>query len=153
MGKKKAPAPPATLPAGTYYIGDPCYVIPDAEWDGVLQTSGYFGHDDHKRGGIFQHRGLWYAAYSTRYGDGTYRDGSNRAYPVDSGTIGAVPVELAKLEDEEGPIFGCHLISFREPFQVSEHNGVIRIGKITIDTAESDNDEYDDEEEEDDGDD
>lgn len=71
------------LPAGTYYIGDPCYVIPDKEWQEVcLKNTGYVQ---------FAHNGEQMFMASTAHGDGEYEDNKGNIYRVNSGTLGAVP--------------------------------------------------------------
>ena len=43
----------ATVPAGAYFLGDPCYAVPGGAWDALLQTCDVFttpvgtvlGHD------------------------------------------------------------------------------------------------------------
>ena len=91
------------LDGGKYFIGDPCYVIRDEDWQrfceeflfecdkGTAFNSGY---------GVFDGRKVF--AHGTAYGDGNYEGSNREEYGVDSGTIGAIPVELcdpATVED------------------------------------------------------
>lgn len=87
--RMKESAPIQTLkaksPSGKVYIGDPCYVMKNdlydllfakMDWDGVhcVETEVL--------------PGVIACAGTTRYGDGFYD-----SFPVDSGTLGAVPIE------------------------------------------------------------
>lgn len=64
-----------------YYLGDPCYVIPDAEWDDFCQIMRTDGEE-------FQYKGETCVVISTG-GDGDF-DGLS----VDAGIIGCIPVSL-----------------------------------------------------------
>ena len=64
-----------------YYLGDPCYVIPDAEWDDFCQIMNYDGDDfDFKN--------------ETCRVIGTGGDGDFGGLSVDAGIIGVIPVAL-----------------------------------------------------------
>lgn len=77
----------AKLPAGTYYIGDLCYVLGD-RWDEVCDL--IIG-DDTCRDGVFTLKdGTRFAMFTTKYGDGEYYDQDGNSYSVDSGSIGCV---------------------------------------------------------------
>lgn len=83
------------LPPGVYYIGDPCYLIDDKEWQAALMQTRYFnlfvrnykdsfGRIDndnehnprHLQHGIFERRNgantQLFAVSTTAYGDGEY---------------------------------------------------------------------------------
>ena len=100
------------LPRSTYIVCDPCYVmLPEAydqlcdlmyptDWqtNGTVNELKINGHD------------LW--VHGTAYGDGTYSSNSSISFAVDSGTIGAVPLQLCDpekvkriLEDKEATLF------------------------------------------------
>ena len=64
-----------------YYLGDPCYVIPDAEWDDFCQIMDYEGND-------FDFKG------ETCRVIGTGGDGDFGGLSVDAGIIGVIPVSL-----------------------------------------------------------
>lgn len=104
------------LPKGKYYICDPCYVIPNEEWDAILKETKYFGlltgekdeegrdiyNPKEKQGGIFYWKGKALAVFSTDHGDGLYEDESyGYKFPVDAGMLGAIPVELSDRDPEE----------------------------------------------------
>lgn len=123
----------ATLPAGEYYIGDPCYAIPDVEWDQFITDwdaqLGEYGRD--QDGGVFQYKGLNVFVHHTAFGDGEF-DG----YGVDSGSIGAVPAALVGAQERE-EIMEHNLgtfFTFTSDFVVGCVKGEFQIGHIHIDT-------------------
>lgn len=137
----------ATLPAGTYWIGDPCYSVPKDDWDDLLNVSDYFGCGgfgtrNTPPKGVYTFRGMPIAGFNTAYGDGVYEDEQGNRYPVAAGLIGAVPVAYAV----SNPV-GCRKVTFITPVTVSvDGNGLIRIGDITINTG--DDEEFESEESE-----
>lgn len=138
-----------TMPAGTYYIGDLCYVI--AEWDefcditikGEECLDGEFEMSDGRR----------FATYGTAYGDGVYEDESGKEYSVDAGLIGCILVgDISKKiygEMIDGNL--GHFHTFETPFQTFSEDGKIYFGNVVIDTdpeyEEDDYWDYDEEEE------
>lgn len=125
------------VPKGTYYLGDPCYSVPDELWDELLQDSDYFN----KPSGTVAGHTVY--AFGTKYGDGVYQDKRGREYPVDAGLIGLVPEALATKEMPLDLDF-AHLIRFDHPTICSDNDGVLKFGHIIIDT----NDEEDEPEDE-----
>ena len=132
----------AEFPAGAYYVGDLCYVIPDALWDDVCNL---IIIDDQVLDGEFELKGQKFAIYSTAYGDGVYRDQLQREYPVDAGSIGCISVEsLAALGADTSNVIENELgqiIEFDRSFTCYYDDGTIRFGQIAIATG----DLYDDE--------
>lgn len=128
-----------TMPAGTYWVGDLCYVLGD-DWDEVCKLYFDFESDTGNTGGEFTLRdGRRFAMYSTSFGDGTYNDQVGRSYCVDSGTLGCIA-----MNEEIGPLQLGHVISFRNDFETGysdRRDSVIKFGHIQIDT-----DDYSDEE-------
>lgn len=122
-----------TMPAGEYWVGDPCYAVPDDEWIPWLQAADY---ENERRYLVANITGRPVLGISTAYGDGCYRDTEGNEYPVDAGLIGCVPVQRAIANPT-----GMHRVIFNEPFNCSwsEHEGLITIGGIEIRT------DYDDE--------
>ena len=125
------------LPAGKYYIGDPCYVIEGEKWDKFLIP--YWGLN---QGGVFDFDSIPVCAFATQWGDGCFPASDGSILGVDAGIIGAIPLELCKSGDptrgtevEFDSSFSCH----REP------NGKLWFGDFWVMT----NDEDDGEEEND----
>ncbi len=124
------------LPAGTYWVGDPCYVFTDEEWDTVLDVTDCFEREEATING---HR---FAATATVYGDGCYESNVGFMFGVDAGLIGAVPVELVTMEVDENSSLK---VTFDRPFRVyRDSRGTIHIGHIEIETGYEDEDEDED---------
>lgn len=131
------------MPAGTYYVGDLCYVMDDTEWADFCKAT-IHGHTvlDGER---VMSDGRLFASYGTAYGDGVYRDEQGREYPVDAGLIGCINVADIKQEIRKG---SGHLIDFHQGFGTGYSNGVIHFGNIRIDTDPQDeDDDWEDEDE------
>ncbi len=137
---------PAILPAGKYYIGDPCYVISREDWDSILEATNFFEGD-----GLFTFRGHKLAVYSTAWGDGLYPgychvDSSLHSFGVDSGLLGAVPEELVS-EEAKSKVDAAEMwIAVEEIGSLvcwKEGRGLIHLGPVSIVTDE----EYDEDEE------
>ena len=137
-----------TMPAGTYYVGDLCYVLcEDRDWSSVCESMFSSEYGNPTPGEYTLPDGRRYAIQGTAHGDGSYMDTINGGgYPVDSGTIGCILV--SDLTDTDHPSFwidGGNIIEFDAPFNVYASNGVIHFGnKVAIDTDPTDN--FDDEE-------
>jgi len=135
------------LPAGTYYVGDLCYVVNDDDWSDFCERS--FPDSYTEVVGIFEtFEGINYANFGTKYGDGGYADYNGRKYSVDSGSIGCIPV--CALSDKCSSALIAHLgniIDFPEAFEVGydEETGTITFGDVEIMTG----DVYGDEDDED----
>lgn len=133
-----------TVPAGTYWLGDPCYSVPDDLWLTLLNSCEFF---DLPVGTVNGHKVY---ASPTAYGDGEYVGTDGSSYPVDSGLIGLVPEALVT----EEPSGLSRKITINHNFLFGYEDGVILIDTIKIDT-DPDEDEcydecYDEYEEEDD---
>lgn len=125
-----------TLPAGQYYIGDCCYVLQREhyDWDD-------FCHQFWEDGENITINKLPVVAYSTLWGDGTYKSNTGKYFPVDAGMIGIMPKKLWK---GTGQPFGCTLVTFKAKFTCEDMGqGVLRFGDIVIDTGDEDEDEED----------
>ena len=91
-----------TLPAGKYFIGDPCYVFSNdddnTDWHDVIELNTF---DDPEFTAMLDGSPL--AAYGTMYGDGVYgakmtgplslRKRLSGMYPVDAGLIGVTNLD------------------------------------------------------------
>jgi len=125
------------LPAGTYYIGDLCYILNADEWDYHCEQLFTDGYD--RKIGIFHTRdNIPFANISTKYGDGYYwghfltnenDDGTD--YCVDSGTIGCFPLRDDILYGDEHMFKAliktrenkARIETFDEPFNVYYNEG------------------------------
>lgn len=119
----------ANIPAGTYWVGDPCYAFEDHELWLRLLTSGGIDRQSIPRVMECSADGARFVASSTAHGDGTYKDQQGREYPVDAGLIGVVPARPGV----ETP-WGMHEVEFEQEFTVGYMDGAVTIDTITIDT-------------------
>lgn len=134
------------MQAGTYYVGDLCYVL-HGEWDEVCDRtiedseclSGEFTLSDGRR----------FALYSTAYGDGVYNDNRGRPYCVDAGIIGCILLSDIDLLDDRNFLSCGQVLEFPEDFTTSgsdeRSDGVIRFGGVCIDTADHNEEEFENE--------
>ena len=129
------------VPAGTYILGDPCYAVPDGDWDELLQSCNFFKNPiGYIKDGMQQFPVL---AFSTRWGDGCYEGTDGCLYPVDAGLIGLVPVELVGTESLRSDL--CTVVTFTKPVKCStDGEGKLRFGSITIDTDPAQDEEDED---------
>lgn len=138
------------LPAGEYYVGDPCYVF-DEEWNDVLDATGFFGlfeneqaiKDDRysprdEQHGVFMYKDKALCGSSTAYGDGSYNSNIGFRFDVDAGLLGAIPLELCDkdklaetLKHDSGKI-----VKFDAPFSIDYKDGTIYMGHVEIYTDE-----------------
>lgn len=136
-----------TMPSGTYYVGDLCYVM-HPEWDEFCEIT--IEGNNVKDGEFTLKDGRRFATYGTLYGDGQYRSNIGSYHSVDAGLIGCIRVEdirdpsatMKQMQD-----FGT-IVEFDKPFETSEFEGVITFGCVEIDTG-ADPDYSEDEEDED----
>lgn len=117
------------LPAGDYFVGDPCYGVPNDRWMEWLEAANY---EDNPRLLVAALNERTVVGVGTAYGDGEYFDQQGRRYPVDAGLIGVVPVELVG----NGSVTpsGMHRVTFTERFECRYDDGTIILGSIQIDT-------------------
>lgn len=146
------------FPAGTYYIGDPCYAFQGSDWDKILAESDFFSNEG-------KTQNMW--AGSTAYGDGTYNDQFGNEYPVDAGLIGIMPIEMCNFGDirwendqwiderricrangEKFEFKPGNVVTFDQDFSVSYdyENGDFEFGHISIKTSYEYNEEWGDDE-------
>lgn len=128
------------LPAGSYYVGDPCYFVQDDRWAEWLNSANYKKDPDILEGSLDD---FVIAAARTKYGDGSYPGSDGIRYAVDSGSVGAVPEEIAREKRFTAVDQLGSLVNFKKPFTVSvDDEGTIQIGHIFIETGETE-DNYD----------
>lgn len=130
------------MQAGTYYIGDLCYVMPN-EWNEFCKITITESAID----GEFEFAdGRKFAAYSTSYGDGVYPCSNGAMLGVDAGLIGCMLVQdIRGVEEKEINRLGT-VVTFDEPFTTGEKDGVISFGYVTVDTTINDFEEEEEEE-------
>ncbi len=122
------------VPKGSYVIGDPCYAVPDKDWNDLLLSCNYFQNPiGCVKDGMQK---FFVLAFSTKWGDGCYRGTDGNEYGVDAGLLGLVPVEL--LED----LSGHEVVNFsKDTLCIDDGSGKLKFGHITIDTDPADEDE------------
>jgi hypothetical protein len=128
------------MPAGTYYIGDLCYVM-DSEWEEFCEIT--ITDRACADGEFTLKNGRRFATYSTMYGDGTYHSNIGTSHSVDAGLIGCILVD--DIEDSSKMKGLGAIVTFDYPFETSESDGIIRFGHVQINTGDynDDCDEYD----------
>lgn len=132
------------FPAGKYFIGDPCYVLEDDIYDKVTENF------DFDKSYTIEINGHTIFMHGTAYGDGSYKDGSNRSYSVDSGLISIMPMELISMKKFNETQFQefresyTHMIEFDKEFNVFYEDGKFIFGTIEINTSGCDDEEEDD---------
>ena len=131
--------------AGTYYVGDLCYVM-HPQWNEVckLMFNTGRGNDGVLDGEFNLANGVRFALHSTAYGDGTYYDQQDRRYPVDAGLIGCIAVE--DVYDPEWYLEGVQTVEFDKPFELVYNDGRISFvtedGKTVVTINTADEEEY-----------
>lgn len=78
------------VPAGEYWLGDPCYSVRDEDWIPWLEAADYT--NERVLWAQIPGTEYWALGLSTQWGDGCYLDEQGNEYGVDAGLIGLVPV-------------------------------------------------------------
>ena len=120
------------MKAGTYYVGDLCYVLHE-RWDEVCELiiegnrclDGEFNLKD----------GTRFSIYGTAYGDGNYFDQNGKSYDVDAGSIGCVLLDNIDLTNNENFLSGGNVHTFDTSFYTGTMDGKIMFHTLSIDTA------------------
>ncbi len=132
------------MKAGTYYVGDLCYVMHDC-WDEVCDLIFENRKDGGCNDGEFTLKdGRRFAMYSTMYGDGLYPSSVGRNLSVDSGSIGCI-----LLEDIRDPVATpAHMaglgtiVDFPKDFGTGiDDIGLIVLGHVEVETGDVEEDE------------
>jgi len=121
-----------TMPPGEYVVGDPCYSVPDDRWMEWLQAADYETAGDVLLADL---DGLPVLGLHTRWGDGTYTGSDRNEYPVDSGLLGLVPLQL--LTEKELGELGDEMVVLRSSYPVRcswGSDGLVQLGTIVIAT-------------------
>jgi hypothetical protein len=135
------------VPAGEYFLGDPCYAVPDELWMPLLESNNVFGvgNDDGPHSGpVGTVNGVEVLGFGTAYGDGVYRDQFGNHFPVDAGMIGLTPMELVPDSERAGLEGLGVIVTFPYPVTCEDDGeGRLRFGRHEINTADDDEDESD----------
>ena len=130
-----------TMPAGSYYIGDLCYVM-HPEWSECCELFFPANHPPRGVEGEFTLKdGRRFASFSTAYGDGTYSSNMSTVHSVDSGSIGCIRVEDIRDDEYDNIEELGAIVEFDQPFEVSSDQGLLVFGHVQIDTAEGSEEE------------
>ena len=119
------------MPAGEYYVGDPCYVLSSESNDiWLAQTIRPPGVE---HGAVFHLKERKCVAFRTLVGDGVYPGNDGFEYGVDSGCIGAIPTDAM---DWHVIGSGTTMI-FDEPFACIRdgETGRLTFGDLVIETG------------------
>lgn len=155
MNKYSISEPRLNLPAGTYYVGDPCYVIKDEEWMQALDETNYFNvfaspeavlkaeyNPKHLMNGVFLYHvegddpPFHLAASITKYGDGEYpckESGSEiGTCGVDAGLIAVIPVAMIEKYGQESGLALGVIHQFNTSFGIRYSDGTISFGDVSV---------------------
>lgn len=123
------------VPAGKYYLCDPCYVISNADdWVGFLEScspedsAGLSGHYEALLDGTKV------LAFATAHGDGNYYDQHGNSFSVDSGLLGLIPCNYSPGYGDIERV-GTQ-IEFTEDTLCFTRDGILTFGNHIIDTEE-----------------
>ena len=150
-----------TIPAGRYYLGDPCYVFAHSSdsWEKIGASNDWFTES-----AIATLNGNTLLGLRTAYGDGRFdayglpQGSTIRSFPVDAGLIGLVPEAMIEEGStyQQSPTCGI-IIEFKTEVTASKsgrNGGTLEFGDVTIETDDDDvddNDHYGDHDDEDEG--
>ena len=130
------------LPAGRYFVGDPCYVIDDVKWMDFLEKGTFAGND------MIEFEGGFAGCVNTESGDGEYyAEGGYPPgpFPVDAGLLGAVSENLIRKDFDVAQLAELGvMVDFKRPFTVTREGSVVAIGHICIETGGSTGEEEED---------
>jgi len=84
------------LTEGGFWVGDPCYILPDRDWPVFCEES--FDYEENVA--LYDYDGENFIAWDTKNGDGDYSlkvDNSTvKRLSVDAGMISVIPMSLVK---------------------------------------------------------
>ena len=139
-----------TLIRGTYYLGDPSYVLTEDLYYDVLGEKYKFesGKYDLTNNEIYKD---YVVIHNTHNGDGIFKDSKQRKYKVESGLLGLVPRRLiTEGKMEQAKKFG-HFFNFPSNiefyydagiFYVKSANYYIKINTINEEEYDSENEDH-----------
>ena len=149
------------LPAGEYFVGDPCYFVVSKDWDKFLDSvikyelkfktvqeiiadgediSGIVKPEEYKgfpytkaeyiKDPTFKRKKVF--VHETKHGDGVFTDQHDEImFPVDSGIIGAVPLNIYHNKNKRR---SNKIFNFKSSFNCEYKNGIFYIGDLIINT-------------------
>ena len=132
-----------TLPAGVYYIGDPCYVIDDDEWNDFLDIFWDVEDKIYEPDFIYKDRLLF--CHGTRHGDGFFPvcnmpfSGSTWL-DVDAGMLACLPIALVASDQISDLHYtpdngkGKLIMAFDKEFECGYDDGVFTFETMTVNT-------------------
>jgi hypothetical protein len=122
-----------TVPAGRYYLCDPCYAVRDDQWNAWLDSL------DHDAGGIaygVTADGHPVFGFSTAYGDGSWVGSDGVLYYADAGMIGLVPVAHNETANDARSFFQLRVVEFSRPTTCRRSaRGILTFGGVRVNTA------------------
>lgn len=143
-----------SFPAGTYYIGDPCYPFSADKtslWENVLEDANYFDTSfcAHVEGSNGLTDLIHVYAMSTAHGDGCYDFGfESRRLGVDSGMLGIMPIESVNQIDHSrewlAKVGIITTIDDQFTVEFNRHQGTFRFGPVLVHTDYDFDDDCDD---------
>lgn len=118
------------VPPGTYFLGDPCYAVPQEHWMPLLESCDFFNGSP-----VGIANGVQVLAFETACGDGTYYDRQGNAFGVDAGLIGLTPIELARQRIDRPTLEGLGLVvTFTKTTRCTSSQGFLHFGPHRIAT-------------------
>lgn len=130
------------MQAGTYYVGDLCYVMHDC-WDEVCDLT--IKEHECLEGEFELKDGRRFALYSTKYGDGLYPSNIGKNLSVDAGLIGCIRVE--DIRDPEATEAAMNSLGVVYEFGTDfitegcRKTGVIQFGRVIVETGDIEEEE------------
>lgn len=122
------------IPAGKYWLGDPCYVIRSNDW---IEFCNEFSSEEDKDNSYIKLKDVNVLAFPTYHGDGCYSDQNGNQFSVDAGLIGLVPHEYLENSSESDSTSYDHLgtvVEFAEDTLCFTVDGILTFGNYIIDT-------------------
>ena len=139
-----------TLTRGTYYLGDPSYVLSEKLYYDVLGEKYKFESGKHNLTND-ENDENYTVIHNTHNGDGIFKDTKQRKYKVESGLLGLVPRRLiTEGKMEQAKKYG-HFFNFPSNIQfyydagifyVKSANYYIKINTINEEEYESEHEEH-----------
>jgi len=84
-----------TLPAGTYYIGDLCYMMKDSVYDKIWGNKYNYDSGNYERTGD---KPAYFSMMHTTFGDGLMVDRTGVEYGIDAGIIGICSINICNVD-------------------------------------------------------